>query len=250
MHRFFVRPDSFRKEGLVLLEDQARQINDVLRLRVGDVIVAMDNAGSEFRVKLTHVSSARVQGHITERLDISSEPKTCLVLYQALLKADKFEWLLQKGTEVGISEFVPMVTSRVIMNSVSRAKVKRWERILREAAEQSGRGKIPQLRDLQLFGDALSDGEAKGGVAFIPWEREESGSLRAMLSTASRNGPVCLFIGPEGGFTSDEIEAARAHRITPVSLGPRILRAETAGLVAASAILFARGELDLNRPDR
>ncbi|MGB8648843.1 MAG: RsmE family RNA methyltransferase [Anaerolineae bacterium] len=241
MHRFFVSPGALSEGELILREAQAHQVHGVLRLHPGEIIVALDNTGREYRVELVQVSRALVRGRIVETLTESREARTELTLYQGLLKADKFEWILQKGTELGVAAFVPLVTERVIASDVSRNKRARWERILVEAAEQSGRTRIPRLADATLFAVALKQAQAGGGCALIPWEGERAADLRTALCP---QGSVHLFIGPEGGLSAGEIEQARSHAVQPITLGPRILRAETAGLVAASAILFARGEMD------
>lgn len=244
MHRFFVSRSSFRDDELLLVGDQAHQISEVLRLRPGEFIQALDNSGKEFRVELTQVSHQAIHGRVLEQAETLGEPGTQLVLYQGMLKADKFEWVLQKGTEIGITEFVPMITERAMVGTLSRVKQTRWERIILEAAEQSGRGKIPMLQPLSRYEDALREARGRNGLALIPWEQEQAGSLRALIAGSQRGSPISLFIGPEGGFSSSEIEAAKALDVHPVSLGPRILRAETAGLVTAAVILFARGDLE------
>lgn len=244
LHRFFVPAGSLRHGELIVGGGRAHQIHDVLRLRAGEVIAALDNSGAEYRVELTRVERAAVQGRVVEQVSASREPRTRLTLYQSLLKADRFEWVLQKGTEIGISEFVPVITSRVVADSVSRGKRTRWERILVEAAEQSGRSKIPLLQAVQRYEEALKEIATRRGLALIPWEEEHGADLRSVLNAADPDSPISLFIGPEGGFEAGEIDLARAHDVRPITLGLRILRAETASLVAASAILFALGELD------
>ncbi len=241
MHRFFVPSDALQNGELVLREGQAHQIREVLRLRPGERIGALDNTGVEYQVELTEVERAQVRGRIVETLTESREPHTRLVLYQCLLKADKFEWVLQKCTELGVAEFVPVISARVVASSVSRTKQARWERILVEAAEQSARSKIPILHPVKNWQDALAEAQTRGGLALVPWEEERTNDLHKALHPGE---PVHLFIGPEGGFAAAEIEQARTYGIQPITLGPRILRAETAGLVAISAIFLARGELD------
>ena len=241
MHRFFISPDALREGELRLRDGPARQIREVLRLRVGERIAVLDNSGAEYQVELTEVGREQVCGHVVERSGESREARTHLILYQCLLKADKFEWVLQKCTELGVAEFVPVISARVVATSVGRAKQTRWERITVEAAEQSSRSKIPMLQPVREWDEALADAQARGGVALIPWEQERTKDLRGALQPGE---PVHLFIGPEGGLTATEVEQAVARGVQPITLGPRILRAETAGLVAASAIFFARGEWD------
>lgn len=244
MHRFFVAPDCIQKGELRLGGGQAHQITDVLHLKPGEIIAALDGRGNEYRVELTRVAHHEVEGRVLDAVNSSSEPRTHLVLYQSLLKADKFEWVLQKGTEIGVAEFRPISTSRAIAASVSSGKLERWQRIIAEAAEQSGRCKIPPLHPLQTYEAALEQAQALGGLGVIPWEQEGDVSLRRLISAYDRGGPISVFVGPEGGFAAAEIDAATAHGIHSVTLGPRILRAETAGLVAASLILYERGDMD------
>ncbi len=247
MHRFFVSPGSLREGELILREAQAHQIRDVLQLRAGETIAVLDNSGDEYRVELTAIGRALVRGRVLEKIASPREPRTQLILYQSLLKADKIEWILQKGTELGITAFVPLSTARTAADAVSRTKRARWERILTEAAEQSGRGKIPALHPVQSLQDALQDASRRAGLALIAWEEERAVDLRTALERDRDATHINLFIGPEGGLSADEIARSRGFGVQPVTLGPRILRAETAGLVAASAIFFARGEMDAHR---
>lgn len=240
-HRFFVSPASLHQDQIRFDEPQAHQLRDVLRMRGGERIIVLDNAGSEYVVELTKVTPRQVCGQIIQQRRATGEPRTYLILYQALLKADKFEWVLQKGTEIGISEFVPVVSARSIGASVGRTKYARWMRIICEAAEQAGRGKLPLLHTPQPFPSALQTAHTRGGLLLMPWEQEHTMDLHAILKTDLT--PLQLFIGPEGGFAEAEAELARAHGVVTITLGPRILRAETAGLVATSAILYHRGDL-------
>lgn len=247
MHRFFVAPECFQEGELIVRDGPSHQIRDVLHLRPGEIISAMNGKGDEYRVELTQVRGKEVRGLVRDRVDSASEPRTHLVLYQALLKSDRFEWVLQKGTEIGVSQFTPIITSRAVAASIGDAKRARWERIIIEAAEQSGRRKIPALHPVRTYEEALKAAQAGGGLGVIPWEEELVGDIRSLLSSIDASAPVSLFIGPEGGFAGSEIDAARGHGVHPVSLGPRILRADTAGLVAASVILFECGEMDAER---
>lgn len=247
MHRFFVAPECIQGSELTLRGGQSHQISSVLHLQPGEIIAALDGRGNEYRVELTRIARQEVKGHLVERVNRPTEPRTHLVLYQSLLKADRFEWVLQKGTEIGVAEFTPVSTTRAVATSVSRAKQARWERIITEAAEQSGRGKIPPLNPVQTYEKALEQAHAQGSLGLIPWEQERGADLSEVLAEEDRGGPIAVFVGPEGGFAAAEIDAARAHGIRPVTLGPRTLRAETAGLVAASLILYERGDLDAEK---
>lgn len=240
-HRFFVPPESIHGRVVNFSLAQAHQLRDVLRLRAQDEIFVLDNTGVEYRVLLNPVSRDTVRGEIVEQRASMGEPKTRLVLYQALLKADKFEWVLQKGTELGIAAFVPVVTERSVRD-VGKNKYARWAQIVTEAAEQSGRGKIPSLSPHQSLQTALKSAHQAGGLILMPWESATARDLAGALSNSAAS-TIHLFIGPEGGLSESEVELARTHQAEIISLGPRILRAETAGLVASSALFFARGDL-------
>jgi len=165
----------------------------------------------------------------------------------------KFEYVLQKCTELGVVEFVPLITERCVISDLNTAETKlgRWRWIIQEAAEQSRRGRLPSLRPSMLFPQACDQARQRGGLALAPWEEEGQISLRQVLRTApeghEKSWPpltISLFIGPEGGFSAAEVELARRYGLLPVTLGPRVLRAETAGLVAAAAILYDQGDLE------
>jgi len=232
-----------------LEESVAHQIQHVLRLRAGQHVVVLDNSGAEYEVELEAATGGAMSGRIVARRPAGGEPRVRITLYQALLKLDKFEWLLQKGTEVGVAAFQPIVSARVVRAEVKPHRLERWQRIVREAAEQSERGIIPPLAEPMTFEQAVEN-VGRDALAIIPYEEERTRSLRDVLRGKDLTGledpsglSIHLFIGPEGGFTLDEIEFAIQHRVIPLTLGPRILRAETAGLVAASAILYECGDL-------
>ncbi len=245
MHRFFVPPHSIRAHRVLLRGTIVHQIRDVLRLRPGDEIVLLDNSEHAHRVELVTIDRDTVRGRVVEKWKLETEPVTRLTLYQGLLKGQKFEWVLQKGTEIGVAAFVPLLAARCIVGSLdemSAARVERWERIIVEAAEQAGRATLPRLESAMLFQQACERARL-GGLSLIPWEGEPSRGLRDVLLPIPKAKECNLFIGPEGGFTEEEITLAREYGVVPVSLGPRILRAETAGLVAAAAILYEWGDL-------
>jgi 16S rRNA (uracil1498-N3)-methyltransferase len=247
MQRFFVPADWLEEADVTITGPLVHQLRNVLRLGRGDRVILLDNSGWEHEVEIADVSSQRIEAHVVHKSLATAEPRTKITLYQALLKLNKFEWVLQKGTELGLVGFMPVITERCIIGSledVSKTKIERWYRILMEAAEQSGRGRLPTLRPTAMFPNACEDA-ARGGLTLIPWEEEKERSLRSVLRGAERPPfSINLFIGPEGGFTLAELAQAQRYGAIPITLGPRILRAETAGLVAASAILHELGDLE------
>jgi 16S rRNA (uracil1498-N3)-methyltransferase len=247
MHRFFVPAEWLREEVVTITGPLVHRLRNVLRMRPDDHVILLDNSGWEHEVEVVKVTSQRIEARVVHKSVAVSEPRTKITLYQALLKLDKFEWVLQKNTELGIVGFVPMITERCIIGSledISKTKTERWWRILMEAAEQSGRGRLPTLRPAVMFSAACEDA-ARGGLTLIPWEGERERSLRSVLqATEPPPFSINLFVGPEGGFSAEEVDQAQRYAALPFTLGPRILRAETAGLVAAAAILHQLGDLE------
>jgi 16S rRNA (uracil1498-N3)-methyltransferase len=237
MHRFFVHPQAIHHSTAVLDEAIAHQLRHVLRMRPGARIIVLDNQGWEYEIELAEITSKGARGTVIEKRAASGEPSVYVTLYQCALKKDNFEWVLQKGTEIGVSRFVPVISRRTVIADGERIKSKlpRWERIITEAAEQSHRGRIPELDAPVAFEQALAD-TASADLALIPWENETARTLREVLP--SKAAEVALIVGPEGGFEDGEIELARQHGVQPVTLGPRILRAETAAAAAALLVLY------------
>ena len=252
-YRFFVPAGAIRGRD-VRLDDGAliHQIGHVLRLGPGATITLLDDSGWEHLVLLDAVERHGVTGSVQERQLAGGEPRLKLALYVALLRGERFEWALQKGVELGVSVFVPVVSERSIVDdaaAIGSAKVERWERIVREAAEQSRRGRLPKLQPAQLFGPACEHATRRTRSLFL-WEGSGARGMREALEMAGATVDVpaplslALFSGPEGGWSDDELETAIRYNMIPVSLGPRILRAETAPIAAAAAIFYHVRDLE------
>lgn len=246
MHRFFVSPESISGSRVSLEGGAASQITRVLRGRPGNNVIVLDGSGLEYRVVLRSVSTELVIGDVVESGMCEGEPGIEITLYQAIIKGDKFEYVLQKGTELGVSAFVPMICERSIPNAQkwSDGRYERWRTIVREAAEQSGRGRVPHVGTAIELREACKN---HVGPGMIPWEMERNDSIRQALgrikgqdATPDRIG---IFIGPEGGLTREEVDLARAESIVPITLGRRILRAETASLAVISTVMYEWGEM-------
>ncbi len=245
MHRFFISPTAIHDARVLLRGTIVHQIRDVLRMQPGAEIVLLDNSGNAYRAEIVMIDRDTVRARITDQWKLETEPTTRLTLYQGLLKGQKFDWVLQKGTELGITRFVPLLAARCVIGNledVSDTRLERWQRILVEAAEQAGRAVLPHITAPLLFAPACASA-AQSGLALMPWEGERSRGLREMLQNVDKSKELSVFIGPEGGFADEEVALAQAHNILPVSLGSRILRAETAALATASAILYELGDL-------
>jgi len=248
MHRFFVNNESLCSTQVVLTGRQAHQIGKVLRMKPGDNIVVLDNTGFEYTAILTKIDRREVVGELIYKQRAQGEPRTQITLYQSLLAREKFEWVLQKCTEVGVTDFVPMVTERSIIrrpDAITPRKLTRWQDIVAEAAEQSCRGRIPQLEAPVSFADAVS-GLSSFDRCLIGSPQATGRGLREILR-AGRAEPVAvaLLIGPEGGFTDQEIALALSYGATAIRIGKRILRTETAAVVASALILYELGEMEV-----
>lgn len=252
MHRFFVPSSWIQGDQVTITGPQALQMAHVLRMRPGDLVIVLDNSGWEIETRLLAVDRQAVTGKIQSRRLSGAEPRTKISLYQGVLKGQRFEFALQKGTELGIVEFVPVIADRCVMFDLEGVEKKRsrWEWIIQEAAEQSRRGRKPALRPAMLFPQACEQIKNIGGLALILWEGEGRTALpdalrQAQPGSGGRLPPftVHLLVGPEGGFTPEEIGVAQRYGLQPVGLGPRILRSETAGITAAAAILYEFGDM-------
>ncbi len=242
MHRFFIDPSFILNTAVSFPPPVARQIRSVLRLRAGERVLVLDNSGDEMEVLLNGVAKSSVTGEVVAKRPSANEPAAQVTLCLALLKRDNFEWVLQKGTEIGVSRFVPLLTEHAVVTAVKPNKQARWQRILTEAAEQCRRGRIPQLAPPMKLTAAFESVAADR--LLLPWVAAPGKTIAASLAESAMHS-VALFVGPEGGWSNAEVQIAQAHGAEPVTLGRRTLRAETAAVVAATLTLDALGELDL-----
>lgn len=254
MHHFFVDPDALQHGQVHFGVAQAHQIARVLRMQPGDHVVVLDDSGWKYEVELLAADPGRTVGRVKSRTLAQTEARTKVTLHQALLKANKFELILQKCTELGVAAIVPTISERCVVGNIGElraGKLDRWNRIVVEAAEQSRRGKLPVLQPVTMFPHACENAR---GLSIVAWEGEHERGLREVLLEAlgsrtdartegRRPFSVNVFVGPEGGFTAGEIEMARSYGIIPVTLGRRVLRAETAALAVVTMLLYEAGDL-------
>jgi len=245
MHRFFLNPEQFSHDSLVFPPDLSHQILHVLRLEEGDEVVVLDDRGQLYRVRLLiEPGKNQITGQIMAREEVDSEPDVLVSLCFGLSNRDKVEWILQKGTEIGISAFYPFVSSRTLVQSttLNSKRVDRWERIIREAAEQSSRGRLPRLVLPMQYKTCLDESASAHDLCLIAWEKAEKSrpSIKTIMSNFDGKN-IALFVGPEGGFSEIEVDDAKAHGVQRVSLGKRILRMETAAIVFPALVLHELG---------
>jgi 16S rRNA (uracil1498-N3)-methyltransferase len=251
MHRFFIatqgRPTIVPGEVVSLPEKLAHQVRDVLHLTVGEQLVLLDNSGYELVSVIARSSRSEVEIEVLECRVGKSESPVHIVLCQGLLKSTRFEWLLEKGTELGVGTFAPVVCHRSMsgLESAGLAKIRRWQRIIQEATEQCGRARLPALLPIRSLAHALND-IAPDALAVMPWEEAREASLHDALQVIHPKGfqdtpatmTVVLFIGPEGGLAAEEVGLAQEHGVQVVTLGQRILRAETAALATVANVMY------------
>lgn len=241
--RLFVDPHALRAGSLVLDGDAHHYLFRVRRLRPGSVVTLFDGAGCEADATVTSVAGDRAVLTVEPARPVSPA-RTCRVtVMPALIKGERMDYCIQKLVELGVAEIAPVCTARTVVRLSGERAQRRHERfmdIARDAARQSRRATVPEIRDIVALDEAL------GRVAAVPlklllWPREQERSLRQVVA-APLPQAVCALIGPEGGFTPDEVERAVAAGFEPVSLGPQILRAETAALAVAAVLAFAAPE--------
>jgi 16S rRNA (uracil1498-N3)-methyltransferase len=241
MRRMYVSVPLAEGAAVALEGAVAHRIARVLRLRLGERIALFDGSGLEAVGELVRVSPSRAEARIVAIRPGLPEPAVRVTLCQSVVKGERFEWALEKGTEIGVARFVPLLAQRNVARPAAGAKLERWRRIVIEAAEQCGRCVVPDVAAPATIADALA---ALQPPAIVPYEGERETGLRAALDALGRPEALTILVGPEGGFTQEEIERAVSRGVRPVSLGPRILRSETAGIVAATLALAHLGALD------
>jgi 16S rRNA (uracil1498-N3)-methyltransferase len=245
LRRFFVPKGALRARNVTLGPVLAHRLGRVLRLRRGDHVILSEGGTREYEVQLTGVSSLAVTGVVIRERAAPSDPEVTLTLYQSLIRANRFDLVLEKGTEIGVSRFVPIIAARSLVQGNSEpsgSRGERWERLITEAAEQCGRGRPPAVDQPLPFEDAVRKAR---GVKILPYESERKQPLgRYLRSLSRRPDTVSLFIGPEGGFEESEIAFARESGLETVSLGRRILRSETAAIVACAIAFEALSEME------
>lgn len=240
MHKFFVDKKDIVDNLVRITGDDVKHIYKVLRLVKGDAIVINDKEGEEYEASIENVTKTEVTAHITKRLEMKNESPVKLYLYQGIPKSSKMDFIVQKGTEIGISKFKPVITKRVVVkNDKEYKKVDRWQRIAEEACKQSKRNIIPIVERPLEFDEALSELKSMDAV-FVPFENEKNQGIKNFSAQIKEKHikNAAIVIGPEGGFEDSEIEVLKGIGAYIVTLGPRILRTETAGIVCAAILLY------------
>lgn len=235
MFRFFISTKIEDPSHIVIKDKEiVKKLTKVLRKKVGDTFFVFDIDAEEYEVEIKEISAGQIACKTLNRNFVDRELPVEINLFQSLLKIDKLEWVFQKVTEIGVRKIIPIVSENCVVKEFNKNKISRYQKIIQEATLQSG-GKIqPQLTDLLDFNDAIQSLQAQA-LNLIAHEQEQENLLKNVLAK-SQAKTINIFIGPEGGFSDEEINLALRNSVTPFSLGKRILRAETAAIVACGTI--------------
>ena len=242
MTRFFVEAQDLSGDVLHLTGENFQHAR-VLRLKPGEKLLVCDGQGREALCQVRQVGASDMELEILERRDSETEAAVKVSVYMAFSKADKLEHVIQKATELGAYEIVAFPSARCVSRPDEKSlkkKLERWQKIAASAAEQSGRGRIPQVITLGSFQEVL-ERAAQADKALLFYENEHAVTLRMALEEGSWS-TASLLTGPEGGLEEAEVEQAREAGFQVCTLGKRILRCETAPLCALSAVMYAAGE--------
>lgn len=241
MRNFYVPPNQIFDDIILISGEEKHHIVNVLRLKPHEHVRIFDGFGNEYLARLQHFNSDNVVAEILEHRQIPP-PKPYVTLLQGLPKFDKFEQIVQKTTELGVGEIVPVLCQRSVpklKRNVCFKRVSRWQRIANEASKQCGRAYLPKVKEITEFNEYCA--ELNFDVSLILWEEERKLGLKSILTQNAHAERVSLFVGPEGGFSPEEVDIAISAGAIPVTLGSNILRTETAAIVGVALILYELG---------
>ncbi|WP_055107409.1 16S rRNA (uracil(1498)-N(3))-methyltransferase [Paenibacillus ihumii] len=251
MQRYFIDPAQFGDKTVSITGEDARHIGKVMRSKPEDKLIVSDGIAREALVEITEIEAHEVTARIIEQLEASGEPRAQVTIAQSLPKGDKMELVIQKCTEIGAASFLPFMSERTVVQYDPRKEEKRtvrWRKIAKEAAEQAHRSKIPAIEPPVAWKGLLAK-LPEYDLACVCYEKEHGQQLRDVLKPfAERLGRgtevrILVAVGPEGGFTEQEITQLEAAGAVSVGLGRRILRTETAGMAALTCIMYETGEM-------
>lgn len=250
MHKFFTPKELISENIAKIIGEDVKHIIKVLRIEAGEKVVLNDCQGTEYLAVISSTSKQEVEFEILEKLDVNNESPVKIHLYQGLPKAQKMDLIVQKGTELGISDFIPVITLRVDVKLKGEfKKLDRLNRIALEAAKQSKRSIVPKVLEPISFDEAL-ESMKELDLIIVPYENAEGFGIKSLINklreenaTLNEISEVGIFIGPEGGIEEDEILKLKEIGAHIVTLGNRILRTETAGFTAVSLIQYELGDL-------
>lgn len=238
MAKFFVSTSQIQDNKIILTNDNANHIKNVLRCKVGEEIEISSGDGFDYVCKIENILSNEVITRIIDCFCNESEPNIKITLYQGLTKYEKMELVIQKCVELGIDTIIPVKTDRTIVKLSDKEdkKIVRWNKISEAASKQSRRGKIPEVKNILNFKQAIEECKIND-LNIIPYEKEKNSTIKNIIKNF-KGKSIGIFIGPEGGFSENEINYSLQNNIFPITLGKRILRTETAGFITTAILLY------------
>ncbi|MEK6300150.1 MAG: 16S rRNA (uracil(1498)-N(3))-methyltransferase [Acidobacteriota bacterium] len=248
--RFYAPPDNINNEVVMLSRDETHHLTRVLRLKPGDEAFVFDGCGREYRCNFLRVEETHARLAVGDELADVVESPLCLTLGQALAKGEKFDFIVQKATELGVSSIVPLITDRAdvkLAEARSEKKVERWRRISLEALKQCGRRRLVEIEAPMTVGELLDrrvrDIDAVIACTVIVFSEQGGIVIADAFKGLAAGSNLTALIGPEGGWSDDEISLFAERGVKSVTLGPRVLRTETAAVVAMTLIQHELGDL-------
>lgn len=254
MHRFFLPPEAIHHDRIRFPDTAYRQLHNVLRIKPGEQVIVLDNRGSQFQLQMDVISPQEVSGLVLAKSPANGEPSIHLRLFFSITQREKVEWILQKCTEIGVTAFFPFVSTYSLAREkgMDVSRLRRWEKIIQEAAEQCGRGRLPVLNGVATLREAVAKVSHRRDFNLLAWESEKDLHLHSLMNELMpRLEPgrtVNIFIGPEGGFAEGEVELMKKAGFTSFSLGKRIYRVETAAMAACLLVLYELDSAFLEKP--
>ena len=244
MPKFFVEPSKVNGDLVTIDTSDVLHITKVLRLNIGDSVTVSDSTSTDYECEITEISKDSVLLRVLSKRNIDTESNIEITVFQALPKASKMEYIIQKNTELGVVKFVPISLSRCVVKldkKEAEKKVSRWQKISDEAAKQSGRGILPEVSGVLNLKSAI-DEMKKADLFFVPYESEDNNTLKPLLKGKSPK-TISYLIGPEGGFSPEEIDYIKDNQVPVITLGKRILRTETASIAVTSMLMYEIGDM-------
>lgn len=246
MSTFYIKDNQINLDKVQIIGDDVKHIKNVLRHKIGDSINICNENGKKYVAKIISYKENVIDLVIEEELNVATESSTNITLFQGLPKFDKMESIIQKCTELGVNEIVPIITERVIVKLDEKSKEKRlerWNKIAKEASKQSGRQRVPKVENVIHIKNIIEK-ILKCDIVLLPYEMEQVITIKDVLTKLDKKVKnIGIIIGPEGGFSENDLRILEHEKVKKVTLGPRILRTETAGIAVLAIIMY---ELDMS----
>jgi 16S rRNA (uracil1498-N3)-methyltransferase len=246
MSKFFVEPENIQGDNIFIYGEDVNHITKVLRLGPNNIIIVCDGNGKDYKVSIQEINKKEIKTKVLESSYSLSESPIRVALYQGIPKAGKMEYIIQKTTELGIDRIVPVTTRRTVVKiedkKSEQKKVQRWQKVAYEAAKQSNRGRVPHVAYPISYEEALKQLSLMD-INLMPYEKEKTNHLKNVLKADMKAQSIGILIGPEGGFSDEEVQMSKDENLNIVTLGPRILRTETAGAAVLAILMYELGDM-------